>query len=93
MSTHDGGSCVHSDEEFGQSGNTWDSLKVRHAFIRKVKAQLVVKIWLCYFNWSFKINCWKLKVVVCLFVYLQVYLILASQLLVTTAIVAVFTFV
>lgn len=47
---------MSSDEEYGLS-DSWDSLKVRHAFIRKV------------------------------------YLILASQLLVTTGIVAVFTFV
>ncbi|XP_028986890.1 protein lifeguard 3-like [Betta splendens] len=45
------------DDEFAASGSGWDSLSIRHAFIRKV------------------------------------YLILASQLLVTTAIVAIFTFV
>uniref|UniRef100_A0A3Q1HLB8 Transmembrane BAX inhibitor motif containing 1a n=1 Tax=Anabas testudineus TaxID=64144 RepID=A0A3Q1HLB8_ANATE len=44
-------------DEFAASGGGWDSLSIRHAFIRKV------------------------------------YLILASQLLVTTAIVAIFTFV
>ncbi|XP_028448525.1 protein lifeguard 3 isoform X2 [Perca flavescens] len=48
---------LSSGEEFAASDSSWDSLSIRHAFIRKV------------------------------------YLILASQLLVTTAIVAVFTFV
>ncbi|XP_076018318.1 transmembrane BAX inhibitor motif containing 1a [Genypterus blacodes] len=45
------------DEEFAASGSGWDSVSIRHAFIRKV------------------------------------YLVLASQLIVTAAIVAVFTFV
>ncbi|XP_056148538.1 transmembrane BAX inhibitor motif containing 1a [Lampris incognitus] len=49
--------ALSSGDDFAASGSGWDSLSVRHAFIRKV------------------------------------YLILASQLLVTTAIVAVFTFV
>uniref|UniRef100_A0A7N6A1Z5 Transmembrane BAX inhibitor motif containing 1a n=1 Tax=Anabas testudineus TaxID=64144 RepID=A0A7N6A1Z5_ANATE len=51
--------CSANDtgDEFAASGGGWDSLSIRHAFIRKV------------------------------------YLILASQLLVTTAIVAIFTFV
>ncbi|XP_069020517.1 protein lifeguard 3-like [Embiotoca jacksoni] len=48
---------LSSGDEFAASGSGWDSLSIRHAFIRKV------------------------------------YLILAAQLLVTTAIVAVFTFV
>ncbi|XP_057713318.1 protein lifeguard 3-like [Corythoichthys intestinalis] len=48
---------LSSDDDFAARGSDWDSLSVRHAFIRKV------------------------------------YLILALQLLVTTAIVAVFTFV
>ncbi|XP_049603078.1 transmembrane BAX inhibitor motif containing 1a [Syngnathus scovelli] len=48
---------ITSDDDFAARGSDWDSLSLRHAFIRKV------------------------------------YLILASQLLVTTAIVAVFTFV
>ncbi|XP_071763597.1 protein lifeguard 3-like [Centroberyx gerrardi] len=48
---------LSSDDEFAASGSGWDSLSVRHAFIRKV------------------------------------YMILTSQLLLTTAIVAVFTFV
>ncbi|XP_059199759.1 protein lifeguard 3-like [Centropristis striata] len=48
---------LSSGDEFAASGSGWDSLSIRHAFIRKV------------------------------------YLILASQLLVTTAIVAIFTFV
>ncbi|KAF7660925.1 hypothetical protein LDENG_00272750 [Lucifuga dentata] len=48
---------LSSDDEFAARESGWDSLSIRHAFIRKV------------------------------------YLILASQLLVTTAIVAVFTFV
>ncbi|XP_077580109.1 transmembrane BAX inhibitor motif containing 1a [Stigmatopora nigra] len=48
---------LSSDDEFAARGSDWDSLSVRHAFIRKV------------------------------------YMILALQLLVTTAIVAVFTFV
>ncbi|XP_034411055.1 protein lifeguard 3-like [Cyclopterus lumpus] len=48
---------LSSGDEFAASGQEWDSLTIRHAFIRKV------------------------------------YLILAAQLLVTTAIVAVFTFV
>uniref|UniRef100_A0A8C9XKU4 Transmembrane BAX inhibitor motif containing 1a n=1 Tax=Sander lucioperca TaxID=283035 RepID=A0A8C9XKU4_SANLU len=48
---------LSSGDEFAASDSGWDSLSIRHAFIRKV------------------------------------YLILASQLLVTTAIVAVFTFV
>ncbi|XP_019966900.1 protein lifeguard 3 [Paralichthys olivaceus] len=48
---------LSSGDEFAASGSNWDSLSIRHAFIRKV------------------------------------YLILATQLLVTTGIVAVFTFV
>ncbi|XP_037132323.1 protein lifeguard 3-like isoform X1 [Syngnathus acus] len=48
---------INSDDDFAARESDWDSLSLRHAFIRKV------------------------------------YLILASQLLVTTAIVAVFTFV
>ena len=89
---------VDTGDGFAASGSGWDSMSIRHAFIRKVKQTcdtnhaglspvcLSCTIITCESQSKERNNLLS----ACVF---QVYLILASQLIVTTAIVAVFTFV
>lgn len=75
---------------FAARGSGWDSVSVRHAFIRKVTTRLPQPAVIRFP--SLKSRVWVLNLTVLARVS-QVYLVLASQLIVTTAIVSVFTFV
>lgn len=88
----------NADGGFTAQGSGWDSISVRHAFIRKVSLS-------CHGNHSGSLSIIQLSFIflfrksglgltlIVLAPVFQVYLVLASQLIVTTAIVSVFTFV